>query len=107
VLHCIIGSEDRQRFLRSVRRVLKPGGTFFSETMTCEGGFDPEAVGAVPETRIARNHTRYWATAAEVIGELRDAGFQIIYEEQVPHAGSPGAGDTLVVYARADHPPNV
>jgi SAM-dependent methyltransferase len=101
VLHCIVGGDDRRRFVATVRRVLAPGGTFFSETMTCEGGFDPEVVGVVPETRIARNHSRYWATAAEVREELRAAGLCSVYEELVSQASTPGAGDTLVVYAKA------
>ncbi len=33
VLHCIVGA-DRARFLREVARVLRPGGLFFSDTMS-------------------------------------------------------------------------
>src|SRR5438045_3062045 len=60
VLHCIIGAQDLLAFLRAVYRVLKPGGILFSETMSCEGGFDAVAMDADPATRIARSHTRYW-----------------------------------------------
>jgi ubiquinone/menaquinone biosynthesis C-methylase UbiE len=81
VLHCLIGVQDRMAFLRSAYRVLKPEGILFSETMSCEGKFDAEAVDADPSTRIARSHTRYWASRSELNGELETAGFLIFHQE--------------------------
>ena len=40
-LHCIVERRiERRSSLESARRVLKPSGRFFSETMSCEGSFD-------------------------------------------------------------------
>jgi 2-polyprenyl-3-methyl-5-hydroxy-6-metoxy-1,4-benzoquinol methylase len=82
VLHCLIGAQDRRTFLQAAYRVLKPGGILFSETMSCEGGFDAVAMDADPATRIARSHTRYWVSQGELNGEMKAAGFRVLHQER-------------------------
>jgi len=100
VWHCIVGREDRAAFLKSAFRVLKPGGLFFSETMTREGGFSPSTVGADPATFVALNQSRYWVAREEALKELESVGFEIVYEDIKSQAGTPGIGDLLVVYGK-------
>lgn len=97
VFHCIIGSEHRRAFLAAAFRVLKPGGRMFSETMSCEGEFDPAAYDVDPVTRVARNHTRYWVSRSELRQEFEEQGFMIC-SQAVSLEGS-SAGDSLVTYA--------
>lgn len=98
LLHCIL-RVDRARVLAEVKRVLRAGGVFFSETMSCEGDFDPELVRADPVTREARNGTRFWTSRAELATEVAAAGFEI--ESLVERHQEPGTGATLVLRARA------
>jgi SAM-dependent methyltransferase len=100
VLHCLIGAPDRMSLLRSVYRVLKPGGIFFSETMSCEGGFDAEAVEADPSTRIARSHTRFWVSQSELRGELAAVGFEILQQSLSEPVDASGGSVDIVTYAR-------
>lgn len=78
VLHCLVGA-DRARFASEVARVLRPGGILFSDTMSREGGFAPDKVGADPKTFIATNGRRYWTSAKELDELLGHAGFEILY----------------------------
>jgi SAM-dependent methyltransferase len=96
-LHCIIGVEDRRSFLRSARRVLRAGGTFFTDTMSCEGDFDPVARGIDPVSRIDPHHSRFWVSAAELRAELEGAGFAIADFQVRRDTGS----DMLTVVATA------
>jgi len=100
VWHCIVGREDRSAFLKTAFRVLKPGGLFFSETMTREGNFSPPVVGADPDTFIATNKSRYWVARDETLEELNLAGFEILHERIKSQAATPGVGDLLVVYGK-------
>lgn len=97
LVHCILGG-DRATVLSEIHRVLRPGGGFFSETMSCEGDFVPEVVGADPVTRTARSGTRYWTHRAEYEEARRAAGFEI--ESLVARPQEPGVGATLMVFAR-------
>ena len=99
VWHCIVDSKDRRAFLGAALRVLKPGGVFFSETMTREGDFSASAVDADASTFIAKAHNRYWAGRDEALDELRHAGFEILYERLKSQPDAPGVGDLLVIYA--------
>jgi SAM-dependent methyltransferase len=96
-LHCIIGVEDRRAFLQSARRVLRQGGLFFTDTMSCEGTFDPAARGIDPVTRIDKHRTRFWVSAAELRAELVGAGLEVVDFQVRPDEGS----YMLTVVARA------
>jgi SAM-dependent methyltransferase len=100
VLHCLIGAPDRMAFLRSAYRTLRPGGILFSETMSCEGEFDAEALDADPATRIARKHTRYWVSRSELNGELEAAGFGILHQALREPGEPPNAKIDIVTYAQ-------
>jgi SAM-dependent methyltransferase len=78
VLHCMVGP-DRQRFAAEVARVLRPGGIFFSDTMSREGRFRPDAIGCDPKTFIATSGRRYWTSAKELDELLGLAGFEILF----------------------------
>lgn len=99
VLHCLIGSADRLAFLGTARRLLKPGGIFFSETMSAEGALDMTALGIDPATRIDKHHSRFWVTASELNEELNAAGFEILYQEIRPDADQPCPGDAIITVA--------
>jgi SAM-dependent methyltransferase len=99
MLHCLVAREDRARCLAAVRRVLAPGGIFFSTTMSCEGAsFDPAALRADPRTRVSEHGTRFWVSEAELRAELASAGFEILALQRLADAGP--SGDDLVTYAR-------
>ncbi|HZU96895.1 MAG TPA: class I SAM-dependent methyltransferase [Planctomycetota bacterium] len=100
VLHCIVEPEDRARFLGSARRALKRGGTFFSDTMSGEAGFDVARFEVDPATRIAKNRTRIWVTRAELNAELERAGFRVLRQEVVPDE-EPGNPSDIVTVAEA------
>jgi len=78
-LHCIIG-KDRNAFLKSALRVLRPGGFFRVATMCGEvtndewiKDFDPKSRCMVIKD-IAR---RYIGLADDILDEIKDAGFKI------------------------------
>ena len=80
------------------RRLVDVGGVFFCETMTSDGDFQPEAVLADPQTRVAKSGTRIWVSRAELTEELEAAGF--IVEHQEARDDRDGAGDLLLTIAR-------
>jgi SAM-dependent methyltransferase len=98
-LHCLIEPADREALLREATRLLRPGGVFFSETMTREGDFDPELVDADPETFISSAHTRIWVSKIELDEDLRGASFNIIHT--YTRRQTPGVGLTFINYALA------
>ena len=100
LLHCIVGG-DRPRALAEIRRVLRTGGVFFSETMSCEGDFDPRVVKADPATRESLNGTRFWTSRAELEALIGLAGFAIEHLSLEQQPQDAGTGATIVVYARA------
>jgi ubiquinone/menaquinone biosynthesis C-methylase UbiE len=81
-LHCIIGT-DRQQFLSSALRVLRPGGSLLIRTMCNEvpkglvqsGNFDIQTRCTVSTGGIA---TRYIGWANDIICEVVDAGFNVV-----------------------------
>jgi SAM-dependent methyltransferase len=105
VLHCLVTADDRRAFLASACRVLVPRGRFFSETMSCEGDFDPARFDVDPATRRSRSGRRYWVGEAELHAELIEAGLRVTHHRRVP--SDPGIGDLLVTYAaRKDRDPD-
>lgn len=78
-LHCIIGG-DRERLLKSVRRVLKLGGYFLVSTMcdpvdtTAIQGFDPESRCTICNG-IA---SRYVGLPDDIIQEIDNSGFEVV-----------------------------
>ena len=77
-LHCIIG-RDRERFLKSVHRVLRPGGFLMVRSivwpLASGGGLEVD-----PETRIGYlNGTpwRYYPTAEDLVTEIERADFEV------------------------------
>jgi SAM-dependent methyltransferase len=93
-LHCVVDPAHRARFLASVRRVLKPGGTYWCETMSGEGDFAPASVNADPVTGIARNRTRIWARRPQLERELVAAGLTLVRLSR-RLADPAGSGDLL------------
>jgi ubiquinone/menaquinone biosynthesis C-methylase UbiE len=79
--HCIIG-DDRQRFLASALRVLKPHGVLHICTMcgdvTCEEfrqHFDSQSCCLIYQGDLA---VRYIGHAEDILAEIRSAGFRIL-----------------------------
>lgn len=77
-LHCIIEPADRAAFLRSAFRVLRPGGRFFSDTMSREGDLDFARLGIDPVSGILHNRARIWIERDVLRREIEAAGFEII-----------------------------
>ncbi len=84
VLHCLIGS-DRACYLRTARRLLRPGGMFFIHAFCAteeQLRAEPYADWIDPQTRLDLDETgtarRYVAHPDELLGELRDAGLEIL-----------------------------
>jgi SAM-dependent methyltransferase len=100
VLHCIVEPRDRAAFLASAKRVLRPGGRLFSDTMSGEGGFDLARFDADPATRIARNRTRIWVTRDELNRELTAAGLRVVRQRVQPDP-EPGNPSDIVTVAEA------
>lgn len=92
VLHCLLGS-DRPRFLREVRRLLRPGALLFSETMSREGDFDPASVSCDPVTFASTRGNRYWTSEVELDALLEDCGFAITTRQRRPNGPH---GDDLI-----------
>jgi SAM-dependent methyltransferase len=103
VLHCLVTPADREAFLATIRRVLKPGGLLFSETMSAEGDFDPSRVRAEPVSRVSTDGRRIWVLRRELERELATAGFSIIAQYASPD--DPGAGTLLATVARREADP--
>ena len=99
LLHCIIAPADRSGLIGNVRRVLRPGGRFFSETMTAEGDLDAEALEIDPATRVNRGHTRFWTTRAEFNGLLTSADLALLDQSLRPQNEVPSPGDLMVSIA--------
>ncbi len=97
VLHCLIGA-DRERFVHTAARALRPGGILFSDTMSRDGNFDPVRMSCDPTTFISHHGNRYWTSAAELDAALEAAGFAILHRDLRPD--DPGVGDGLIRIAR-------
>jgi SAM-dependent methyltransferase len=83
VRHCLIGRRDRMAFMSNAFTALRDGGVMFSVNSCADGIPDyshPQAQ-FDPKTRIALNHTRYWATLAELLEEFTSAGFRVEHFE--------------------------
>jgi 2-polyprenyl-6-hydroxyphenyl methylase/3-demethylubiquinone-9 3-methyltransferase len=99
-LHCVVGEDDRTRFLAAARRVSRKGAIFFSDTMSSEGDFRPELVRADAVTRVAKNGTRFWTTRSELLAALARAGFETLHVDAAP-PNPPGTGECLATWSRA------
>lgn len=100
-LHCIIpvvqsgqSVTDRQRFLRSVHRVLKAGGCFRVNTMCGDPAdmevrkrFDPVTRCTMREGPDGPCAERYHGVPEEILAELKVAGFHIQHWEVVESDG--------------------
>jgi ubiquinone/menaquinone biosynthesis C-methylase UbiE len=80
--HCIIG-EDRTHFLVSAKRVLKPEGIFFIQTMCAEKITDKmiKYYDMDPQSRCQIKDglaVRYVGRAEDILSEIREAGFHIL-----------------------------
>ena len=83
VRHCLIGRTDRMAFMANAFGALRDGGVMFSVNSCADGIPDyshPQAQ-FDPETRIALNRTRYWATLAELLEEFVSAGLRVEHLE--------------------------
>ncbi len=86
-MHCIIGNEDRNAVLTTVRRVLKNEGIFVLSTMAGDfsyplsfgGEFDAESRCIINKGII----TRYIGVPQDIIDEIQRAGFDIRFSEFV------------------------
>ncbi len=99
LLHCIIAPTDRFELIGSLRRVLRPGGRLFSETMTAEGVLDMDAFEIDPATRVNRNHTRFWTTRAEFNALLHSVDFAILDQFSRVQNEVPAPGELMVSIA--------
>jgi len=84
LLHCIIG-DDRGKLFANVRRVLKPSGYFLVDTMCfCDStllkfeGFDIDSKCTIFDGTA----TRYIGEEKDIIRELKDAGFNILFHHR-------------------------
>jgi len=99
LLHCIIAPADRSELIGNVRRVLRPGGRLFSETMSAEGVLDTDAFEIDPATRVNRNHTRFWTTQAELNNLLNSADLAILDQSLRVQNEVPSPGNLIVTIA--------
>ena len=97
--HCIIG-DDRKLFLESAYRTLKPGGFLHVNTMCGEVTNEELKKHYDPQSRchiykgIA---SRYIGLADDILGEIRNAGFQILHwEVELSKEGAPDQDNLLV-----------
>jgi 2-polyprenyl-3-methyl-5-hydroxy-6-metoxy-1,4-benzoquinol methylase len=100
--HCIIGN-DRQLFLASARRVLKPTGVLVIRTMcgelvneTWQRKFDPQTR-CLFQGDVA---VRYIGLADDILHEIEEAGFTIVHHQVIPrNPDDPNDLDELIVVA--------
>lgn len=92
-LHCLIGTDDRKKYLESAYRLLKPGGIFFVQAF-CADVLDETAWkgwNIDPVTRYEMSSdgvaTRYVGIPHAIRDEIRAAGLTILRDEIVPCAG--------------------
>ena len=97
MLHCIVAPEQRASLLRAVRRVLRPGGRLWSETMSREGPFRADVVNADPATGVNRSGTRLWTSASDLDRELAAAGLRVIRRELTAADAHTGGCDLVTV----------
>lgn len=99
LLHCLIG-DDRLAFLRSAARVLRSGGTMFSDTMCHGPRLALDAFDIDPATRVTHYRTRFWATREELAAEFAAAGLRVIHEELREVDDDPNPGRMLLSVLR-------
>lgn len=93
--HCIIGA-DRRRFLSETFRVLKRDGVLIILSK-CGSPKDPDyPFDPITRCKIENGRpTRYWGLPADIVAEIRAAGFAVADSRVFPHEQ-----DLLVVNAR-------
>lgn len=94
MLHCIVG-DDRAAVFQEARRLLKPGGVFFGETMcTPVDQTIAKQVGYQTDTGLCvapcGTVTRYIGSPENLLDELNDFGFDVI--EQCVEVDESGIG---------------
>ncbi|MFW6286428.1 MAG: class I SAM-dependent methyltransferase, partial [Candidatus Sumerlaeota bacterium] len=100
LLHSLIG-EDRQTYLRQVRRVLKPKGVFMVQSFCAEdvSASEWEGWNIDPVTRLQHDENgvvmKYIGNCEGLLAELRQAGFEVLR-----HKISPVCGGMLVAACR-------
>lgn len=99
--HCIVG-EDRKIMLNLVRNALKPNGSFLVITMCGDPCGSKLRDHFDPRSRCITNGNfaqRYLGQPEELIAELINAGFQVIYNRVID--GNPISGDQDMLLAIA------
>jgi ubiquinone/menaquinone biosynthesis C-methylase UbiE len=92
-LHCLVGTDDRNKYLETAYRLLKPGGIFFVQAFCADELDDAAWKGwnIDPVTRYEMSSdgvaTRYVGTLHAIREEICAAGFTILHDEIVPCAG--------------------
>lgn len=100
MLHCLVEPEHRAAFLRSARRLLRPAGLLFSETMSRHGELDLTALGIDPQTFVSASGRRFWTSRESLNDELAQAGFTLLEQRYRPQTDRPAAGDLLWTLAQ-------
>jgi ubiquinone/menaquinone biosynthesis C-methylase UbiE len=92
-LHCLVGTDDRKKYLETAYRLLKPEGIFFVQAFCADELDDVAWKGwnIDPATRYQMDSdgiaVRYVGTPQAIREEIRAAGFTILRDEIVPCAG--------------------
>lgn len=101
-LHCIIGEEDRQMFLKNARKYLKADGYFLIHTMCGDVKHEESRKSFDWENRVVVWNdiaTRYFGRPEEIVKEVARAGIEIVKEKWIG-ARDVGDEDTLLILGR-------
>jgi len=100
-LHCLVDDAHRLGMLSGVARILREDGLFFSETMSREGRFDADTMGASAPIFADRAKKRRWVSMTELASEFREAGLEIVEQRRrALREDEPPFGDLLWTVAR-------
>ncbi len=107
-LHCIIG-DDREKTLRSAKRVLKPEGLLFLKTMCGDLASSHLNISTKLQdsydasTQCLLNDgfaTRYIGLPNDIVDEVKTAGFQVVTWRVQQSQGEIDSMDELLLWAR-------